>query len=1003
MRNERRLAILVLAIAVVLLAAAALLMWWPAETKQPKPLPIQTQPAKGSRPDQPGPPRAAVRSAAAPGGWIDYVGEQAKRLDNDEKRIEAFVTEQIKTEDYAGCLRGATGTLWAQAGNDVDRAVLREALLRAAKKTPTTTRPDAPLMSRVDQADWAGRLPPPDQTHRLKLTLRLEGSGGSDQASAEWPLAELAGRGVLLAFADGQAVLASDEGENNAKLAVGRWADETLWLDCTWQPPTGGGRTTRRQIYTRRYSEYAPQDDPRNQHVIVVTAGSVPPEVLQRERKDATSVRMLTVGRMASDDYLMVLSHLSESDKALADIAAHFKTRAYLDSPRIVVASSCFSDPKTRMGYRAIDLRRNEVKIEGEPSVRAAVGITRSAIEGSLEAQVLSDAIGHTVTGAMEIFGEAVEQAMPTAGQRLEFYSSSLDRLAGEPAGSRLAFQLDKDRQVELVTPHKGRLKVRSIAEHLRKAMASSGIDFLVLDGREFGRDLIGRAALELETLLGPAARSDVSYRPMLATSRPVEQSLPVRSRVFLFRGILRRTVLEWQILRDDGDIVYEAIDRWDEKTNKEHLKELKFTIPKKHVESSDILSRAYSQTRYDQGAMSLMASRKVHRELVENGQTVVRVMKADRSLTKPIRLYLCGRHPLPVRVNTEVRLMPFLMAAGGWDADDPPKLEFGKTPRIDDTDKTPLNQWIIMDDPRYPLLQGLGASFQTDMPGRVVSRHTGIGVAGAEVRVEETGQTARSWGDGQFSLGFFPVPLGPATLAASAKGYKPSRTTVNLADPAMHPLTLELEPLPPSNRFVLVRAQNADKRLAELKTTDRVRDLIRLALADAPHLAALAPVEPSPLGPVRVHAWLLLDPRTFHITAVTEDGLHGASFAGAMAADWAKNAGKAAVVPGLASPYETQTGVINYYSGHIAAWYVYSAGKLDAISRMMDGEEFEDLGHAHAMGLAKRFLAGLSPAMEGLTGLAVEELGGISGDQFKAGFLDALAFFDSHPGYRGR
>lgn len=93
------------------------------------------------------------------------------------------------------------------------------------------------------------------------------------------------------------------------------------------------------------------------------------------------------------------------------------------------------------------------------------------------------------------------------------------------------------------------------------------------------------------------------------------------------------------------------------------------------------------------------------------------------------------------------------------------------------------------------------------------------------------------------------------------------------------------------------------------------------------------------------------------------------------------------------------QQDVVNCYAGHLAGWYVYSAGRLDAISKMMDGETFTDLGHEHAMKFANAWIEGMSGALDGF----VAGKAGVNGDMYKTGFKAALNFFDSHPEFRGR
>ena len=56
----------------------------------------------------------------------------AKAIGNNPEALFAFVRDEILSEPYLGCLRGARGTLMARAGNSLDRALLVSELFKAS-------------------------------------------------------------------------------------------------------------------------------------------------------------------------------------------------------------------------------------------------------------------------------------------------------------------------------------------------------------------------------------------------------------------------------------------------------------------------------------------------------------------------------------------------------------------------------------------------------------------------------------------------------------------------------------------------------------------------------------------------------------------------------------------------------------------------------------------------------------------------------------------------------
>ena len=344
--------------------------------------------------------------------------------------------------------------------------------------------------------------------------------------------------------------------------------------------------------------------------------------------------------------------------------------------------------------------------------------------------------------------------------------------------------------------------------------------------------------------------------------------------------------------------------------------------------------------------------------------------------------------------MNNQLHKVTALSLTGGWEKDHLTGDKAANAPDLPDPSdptKCLMNNFEILDDPTFPLTNITEARFQTSIPGRVTAADTGLGVPDAAVAVEGTDARGTTWGDGRLVLPILKEPFRKFAVTASAPGYAPWRQEIDFAAADAFPLSIALVRQPSKDAYIWVGGPAADAALAQVDSP-RVRDLVHLELDGHANRAALVLRGTVPYGAGDRRAFLVFDTAGGSFFGVGEDGLHASSsFVGGVASDWAKG--------GLTgTPYAVPQSAVNYYSGHLAAWYVYSAGRLDAITEMMDGKTFDNLGHGHAMALAREWIDGMSAAL----GSALAGQAGVNGDLFRAGFEDALKAFDSNPAWRG-
>jgi hypothetical protein len=164
-------------------------------------------------------------------------GAAAERLGRDRARIVAFVRDEIGFEPYEGVLRDAGGTLLARAGNELDRALLLRAMLKAAGEKVRLVRAAIGEEDAARLRDaFLARKPAPARGGRD--LARLAGALGADPKALEAGLREddALAAGALQAAGPAAAALREAVGPRVARpIALPR---EHVWLQVS-DPKTG--------------------------------------------------------------------------------------------------------------------------------------------------------------------------------------------------------------------------------------------------------------------------------------------------------------------------------------------------------------------------------------------------------------------------------------------------------------------------------------------------------------------------------------------------------------------------------------------------------------------------------------------------------------------------------------------------------------------------------------------------------------------------------------------
>jgi len=900
------------------------------------------------------------------GDPLDYIWIKAKELSFNKENIEKYV-KGLRAEKYQGALRGAVGTLWNGGGNEIDRSILRTTLFQTSGIKTDSKSPESPQLCIIVRTTYA------DKTN--------------DETPLNIKTSEISAKDIILRYEkSGDTIRSSLSYIGVAHLGEDRVQD-ALRQDLIFKFK---GETIKREIFTKQYKDegYPSFFHPDNVHLIRITTGFVGENVLDVEKERINLNRDNYQDNTNRTLRMLSYNYLALSDKNARDMEKAFKVKAYFNEPRITIFSTEFEekDGKT-LRHTSIDLRKNNIHVIGDIK---KYNVARSYFEISLEGEVLKQATKQPVLTAAEIFSKVRRPNSVTVLSRIELYGDHLSRLhkEGKP-GARVVLAVDGlGDMIAFEKLNDNSIKAVPISQEAKKALRHESLSNSPLTKKSFSPDDFKKAKVDID-LFASHANADINYVPKLRYIEPVKGLIIKDSRIFWYSKNNKIKLWEIQFTKISPEVVLEGVDHWN-KGKKVHNRLRKMTIPKNEMESSHTFTVWYGTKVKD--ILVSFFSRTMYRELVERGWTDYQFAKQDKSLTKPIRLFLIKRDKKIIHVNNQPREVPVLIVAGDY-VHNNPKLEPNKTFKKiiikERKEQSVINHYVILDDPKFPYDLGgknIQIRIQTKIPVHVTDAKNGKPIYDALISVlppDEQKKTARTWGDG---IGYVPIikqEFGKFRVNIIKDGYKSYSEIIDFTKEESIPLKVKLEPAPPpiADQILWISDENLETALPKLQALNHVKDIIRESVTGHPNIAIMIPNKPVQYHFGPVHAWYRYNLDTFEITGVTYDGLYGSTRLGG---------------------YQQKIANIIYYlHGVYTPWWGYSAGRLDAMGLMIfHGKEFKDNGHSHAMGMAKQAAEDAISLLKDTLG-RFKKLGGYDTeeliDNFEKGTKAGIAFLDNY------
>jgi len=922
---------------------------------------------------------------------FSYLRVKAAELEFDREKIIAYVRDEVSAEDYAGHPRGALGTLWGKAGNQQDRAILLQALLAEAdlesevigKKKKFGVR----LIESGERIGIKGEAKEDWSPIKQKTDFSIRFSGAENKQEFKANVADFLRAPLRVSVSESKAMIIGRSGKT---LWQGSYASaDGLSIQLTFNFGKEKPVTVWRELVPPESG-----DNARSEHVIVLAPCEIDQVVFDQQTKLVAAD--FKRSPEASAAYQLALAHWYQSDKTLTDLKSHFQLDAWYAVPRVLIGSVYMKGDDTK-AY-ALDLRQNDILIDAKKEKRLPFALARSAIEADLEARVMMESTGRRGVSGIDVVLAHLGEIAPSSEQRLSDYELTLRGFFRDThPGSVLTLSAGEGLELIITRLKEGNTSSIKLSETLEKRRKEiTELPWNIIQSGKVVPAQFSEFAFEIESLLGSATDAGFNYQPGIEFGHSPALIKSPHVRAFSYRYGAEKNVVSFEIqiqqIRKDGSYKYEIVDYWDDVEEKAIHDKYSLNVPLSTYQDGKGVSFWHSQNAINKGSNPLALSLKAYRELKEQGYTdLVAYLRNDKP-TKPIRYYLIEKSKYTIYINQERKTVDILFIGGRPVSEKKGKQKWKDIERMNDPE-TPyvdgFNRMLILDDPELPIIMHNFSLLQASVSGKMVDAATSHSVRNAAIRVEGARVEAKSWPTGDFVLPIIKEPFGVFKVTVSHPDYQTWSETLDfrILQDIEKLKEIRLTPKPRKKQFVWVEPETMTRDLAKISDPRTVR-FIRKSLTDNPNMQAFVPLGAVAFGQSKSKAWLLLNRKTGHITAVTSDGLHGA--VGGLP-------GLAAKVPGAVGK-KLQGGAISAYSGYIASWYAYSGGKIDAITKAMQGGDFSDLGHEHAKAFAMKFLERMMASTDNFfAGQA-----GVNREAYKAGFLKGLGFFESNPAYRG-